>query len=143
MIAMSKFKLSDTMRFLTGKLNQITGGEVSLTIVLDDEPVRAGAELRAEVHVRSPQKRRNIDYVQISIKGQVQRDGKWRDWVQSAEVAQDTALPEDHEFIVPVVVKIPIDAVLTEDNAQWSVYARAFLDKKFDPRAETAFVVVG
>jgi len=140
---MSKFKLSETMRFLTGKLNQITGGEVSLTINVVGDAVRAGDELRAEVRVRSPQTRRNIDYVQISIKGQVQRDGKWQDWVQSAEVAQDTALPEDHEFIVPVVVKIPIDAVLSEDNGQWSIFARAFLDKKFDPRAEEAFTVVG
>lgn len=139
---MSKFKLSDTMRFLTGKINAITGGEVSLTVHVPDEPVHAGGELRAEVRVRSPEKRRTIDYVQISIKGQVQRDGKWQDWVQSAEVAQDTALPEDHEFVVPVVVRIPVDAVLSEDNAQWSVYARAFLDKKFDPRAEAAFTVV-
>ncbi len=139
---MSKFKLSDTMRFLTGKINAITGGEVSLTVHVTQDAVRAGDELRAEVRVRSPEVRRNIDYVQISIKGQVQRDGKWHDWVQSAEVAQDTALPADHEFIVPVVVKIPVDAVLSEDNAQWSIYARAFLDKKFDPRAEAAFVVV-
>ena len=92
---MSKFKLSETMKFLTGKLNAITGGEVSLTVHIPDEPVSSGGELRGEVRVRSPQKRRNIDYVQISIKGQVQRDGKWKDWVQSAEVAQDTALPEE------------------------------------------------
>ena len=139
---MGKFKLSDTMRFLTGKLNAVTGGEVSLTLHMDDAPVCAGSELRAEVHVRSPEKARTIDYVQISIKGQVQREGKWQNWVKSAEVAQDTQLPADHEFIVPVVVKIPPDAVLTEDNGQWSVYARAYLDKKFDPRAESPFRVI-
>lgn len=139
---MSKFKLSETMKFLTGKLNAITGGEVSLNVQIPEGPVAAGAELRGEVRVRSPQKRRNIDYIQISIKGQVQRDGKWEDWVQSAEVAQDTALPADHEFVVPVVVRIPADAVLSEDNGQWSLYARAYLDKKFDPRAEAAFIVI-
>lgn len=139
---MSKFKLSETMRFLTGKLNQVTGGEVSLSIRAPDVPVRAGGELRAEVRVRSPEKRRNIDYIQISVTGQVQRDGKWHEWVQSAEVAQDTALPADHEFVVPVVVKIPLDAVLSEDNGQWALSARAYLDKKVDPRAESSFVVI-
>lgn len=139
---MSKFKLSDTMQFLTGKLNAITGGEVRLGIEIENENVPAGGELRAKVRVRAPEKRRNIDYVQISIRGQVQRDGKWKDWVQSAEVAHDTALPEDHEFIVPVVVRIPADAVHSEDNAVWSVFARAYLDKKFDPRAEEIFKVV-
>ena len=140
---MSKFKLSDTMRFLTGKVNAITGGEVALTVALTDRMVKAGEELRAEVRVRSPQKERVLDYIQISIKGQVQRDGKWQDWVQTAEVAQDTALPADHEFIVPVVVVIPVDAVLSEDNGSWSVFARAYLDKKVDPRAEAGFTVVG
>lgn len=139
---MSKFKLSDTMQFLTGKLNAITGGEVQLNLDLDADDVVAGKELRAQVRIRSPEKRRNIDYVEISIKGQVQREGKWEEWTQSAEVAHDTALPSDHEFIVPVVVLIPIDAVLTEDGGQWSIFARAFLDKKFDPRAETSFNVV-
>lgn len=139
---MSKFKLSDTMRFLTGKINAITGGEVALSVAVPEAPVPAGGEVRAEVRVRSPQVARTIDYVQISIRGQVQREGRWQEWVQSAEVAQDTVLPADHEFVIPVVVKIPVDAVLSEDNAQWSIYARAFLDRKFDPRAEAPFTVV-
>lgn len=140
---MSKFKLSDTMQFLTGKLNAITGGEVDLGVEIESEEITPGGELRARVRVRSPEKHRNIDYVQITIKGQVQREGKWQDWVQSAEVAHDTALPQDHEFVVPVVVRIPLDAVLSEDNGQWSISARAFLDRKFDPRAEESFNVVG
>lgn len=139
---MGKFKLSNTMQFLTGKLNAITGGEVELKIEIENEQVVAGKELRAKVRVRSPEARRNIDYIQISLKGQVQREGKWQDWTQSAEVAHDTALPEDHEFIVPVVVLVPIDAVLSEDGGHWSMYARAYLDKKFDPRADAAFRVI-
>lgn len=138
---MSKFKLSDTMRFLTGKLNAIAGGEVALDVVIPQDVVLAGGELRAEVRVRSPQRQRMIDYVQISIRGHVQREGKWQEWVQSAEVAQDTELPADHEFVIPVVVQLPIDAILSEDNGQWSVFARAYLDRKFDPRAEKTFTV--
>lgn len=138
---MSKFKLSNTMQFLTGKINAITGGEVEIGVELDTESVGPGTELRGKVRVRSPGKARTIDYVQISLKGTVQRDGKWQDWVQSAEVAHDTELPEDHEFVVPVVVRIPADAVLSEDGARWSLFARAFLDKKFDPRAERGFTV--
>ena len=138
---MSKFKLSNTMQFLTGKLQAITGGEVDLRVEIENDVVAAGKELRAKVRVRSPEARRNIDYIQISLKGQVQRAGKWQDWVQSAEVAHDTALPEDHEFIVPVVVLVPIDAVLSEDGGHWSLFARAFLDKTVDPRADCPFRV--
>lgn len=139
---MSKFKLSDTMQFLTGKLNAITGGEVELSVEVETATVAAGEELRARIRVRSPDKRRMIDYMQISLKGTVQRDGKWKDWVQSAEVAHDTALPQDHEFVVPVVVLIPPDSVLSEDGAHWSVFARAYLDQTIDPRAECGFKVV-
>lgn len=138
----SKFKLSDTMQFLTGKLNAITGGEVALQLVLDNTEVVAGRELRAEVRVLSPEKDRNIDYLLISLEGTVQREGKWEEYVQSAEVAQDTALPADHEFMVPVVIVVPADAVLTEDGSRWRLYARAFLDKRFDPQAEQGFAVV-
>lgn len=140
---MSKFKLSDTMQFLSGKLNAVTGGEVELSLELDKTKIKAGEEIRAHARVRSPEKSRTIDYLLISLQGTVQREGKWKDYVQSAEVAQDTALPANHEFVVPIVILIPADAVLSEDGATWSVYARAFLDKKVDPRAERAFEVVG
>jgi hypothetical protein len=138
----SKFKLSDTMQFFTGKLNAITGGEVDLLVEVDDEKVKAGEELRARAVVRSPEKNRKIDYLLISLKGQVQRDGKWQDYVQSAEVAQDNALPADHEFVVPIVIRVPRDAVLTEDGGSWSIFARAYIDKTLDPRAESAFTVL-
>lgn len=139
---MSKFRLSDTMKFLTGKLNAITGGETEIRVELDTSSVPAGDELRARVSVRAPGGERNIDYIQISLSGQVQRDGKWQDWVQSAEVAHDTKLPLDHEFVVPVVILVPQDAVLTEDGGMWLLYARAYLDRQVDPRAEASFEVV-
>jgi hypothetical protein len=139
---MSKFKLSDTMQFLSGKLNAITGGEVVLTLGLDSLNVKPGEELRATLRLRSPEKARNIDYILISLNGQVQRDGKWKDYVQSAEVAQNTQLPADHEFIVPIVIMIPADAVLTEDGGIWSLQGRAFIDRTLDPRAEETFSVV-
>lgn len=139
---MSKFKFSDTMKFLTGKLTAITGGEVALSIELEGTKVTAGQELTARVKVQSPGDERRLDYVQISLKGQVQREGAWKDWVQSAEVAHDTILPADHEFVVPVVIVVPGDAVLTEDGGIWSLYARAYLDKTLDPRSEATFEVV-
>lgn len=138
---MSKFKLSDTMQFLSGRFNAIVGGEVTLTLEADSQDVKAGEELRAFAKLRSPEKDRQIDYLLISLKGQVQRDGKWRDFAQSAEVAQATTLPADHEFVVPIVILIPSDAVLTEDGGSWSLSARAFVDKTIDPRAELAIKV--
>ena len=139
---MSKFKLSDTMQFLTGKLNAITGGEVSLQLTIDADEVSAGREVKAELRVLSPNASRKIDYVLISLDGTVQRDSKWQPYVQSAEVAQDKLLPADHEFVIPVVIVVPEDAVLSEDGASWRIAARAYLDKKFDPRAEASFKVV-
>lgn len=130
------------MQFFTGKINAITGGEVAIQLDVGDGEVVAGRELRAELRVLSPGKARSIDYLLISLQGTVQREGKWQDYVQSAEVAQDTSLPEDHEFVIPVVIVIPADAVLTEDGASWRLYARAYLDKKFDPQVESALRVV-
>jgi hypothetical protein len=138
---MSKFKLSDTMQFLSGRFNAITGGEVTLTLEAEATSVAAGKELRATAKLRSPDKDRQIEYLLISMKGLVQRDGKWREFTQSAEVAQATTLPADHEFVVPIVILIPADAVLTEDGGNWSLSARAFIDKTIDPRAEIGFAV--
>ena len=140
---MSKIKLSNTMKFLSGKFNAITGGHVELSLQIDTEVVPSGGELSANAKVRWPNKPGQIEYLQISLKGQVQRDDKWEDYVQSAEVAHDVSLLENHEFIVPIVIKIPSDAVLTEDGGNWSLYARAFIDKQFDPREEVGFHVVG
>ena len=138
---MGKIKLSDTMQFLSGKFNAITGGGVELTLEVPDEQCTPGGELRAEAKVRWPHKSGKVEYLQISLKGQVQRDGKWQEFVQSAEVAHDMELRENHEFVVPIVIIIPGDAVLTEDGGTWSLFARAFIDKQFDPRAEVSFVV--
>jgi len=134
---MSKFKLSDTMQFLTGKLNAITGGDVVLTLALDSLKVRPGEELRATLRLRSPEKTRSIDYILISINGQVQREGKWKDYVQTAEVAQNTQLPADHEFVIPIII-----LVLSEDGGIWALQARAFIDKTLDPRTEETFSVI-
>jgi len=139
---MGKFKLSDTMQFLTGKLNAIRGGDVDLLLELDDDVVAAGEELRGRATVRSPESANRIEFLRIDLTGQVQRSDRWEDFVQSAEVAHDTGLPKDHEFVVPIIVLIPGDAVLTEDGATWTLSARASLDGKVDPRAERTFEVV-
>lgn len=138
---MSKFKLSDTMQFLTGKLNAITGGDVLLTLALDSLVVKPGEELRATLRLRSPEKSRNIDYILISINGQIQREGKWKDYVQTAEVAQNTQLPADHEFVIPIIILVPEDSVLSEDGGIWALQARAFIDRTLDPRTEETFSV--
>lgn len=140
-ILMTKFKLSDTMQFLTGRLNAITGGDVVLTVDIEAESVRAGHELRASARLRSPGKSRDIEYILISLVGQVQREGKWTDYVQTAEVAQATKLPADHEFVIPIVIMIPGDSVLTEDGAHWAIQARAFVDATLNPRDEKSFTV--
>lgn len=129
------------MQFLSGKLNAITGGEVNLELELEADAISPGNELRAEARLRSPERRRLIEYLRISLTGQIQRDGAWHDYVQSAEVAQDTSMPADHELVVPIVIRVPGDAVLTEDGATWCLQARAYLDNKVDPRAEVTFTV--
>jgi len=139
---LGKIKLSDTMQFLSGKFNTIAGGGVDLVLEMSGDEIRIGGELRASAHVKWPRKAGKIDYLQISLKGQVQRDGKWQPYVQSAEVAHGKDLPENHEFIVPIIIVIPEDAVLSEDGANWSLYARAFINKQFDPRAEISFQVL-
>lgn len=139
---MGKIKLSDTMQFLSGKFNTITGGGIELILEMPKNKIVVGGELQASARVRWPNKTAKIDYLQISLKGQVQRDGKWQEYVQSAEVAHDKELPENHEFVVPIIIMIPEDAVLTEDGANWSIFARAFIGKSVDPRAEIPFEVV-
>lgn len=139
---MGKIKLSDTMQFLSGKFNTIAGGGVDLVLEMPEHKISIGGELRASARVKWPRKAGKIDYLQISLKGQVQRDGKWEKYIQSAEVAHEKELPENHEFVVPIIIVIPEDAVLTEDGANWSLFARAFINKQFDPRAELDFQVI-
>lgn len=133
---MSKIKLSDTMRFLTARLNAIAGGDVELALELEQERVEAGQELKIWARIRSPQRDHLMDYLRIALRGTIQRDGQWRDYVKNAEVAHGTALPAGHEYVVPIVVVVPMDAVLTEDGGQWSLRAQAVLDRTIDPRAE-------
>lgn len=57
-------------------------------------------------------------------------------------MAQDVQVDANHELIIPVVILIPEDAVLTEDGAKWTLSARVVLDGAVDPRDEIAFGVV-
>lgn len=138
---MSKIKLSETLKFLTGRFNTITGGDLDLEIHVDHGYVKAGEQLSAQAKLRSPDKSRALNYVRISVTGQVQRDGEWQDFVQTAEVAQEVRLPEDYEYVIPIVVHIPEDAVFTQDGAYWKVVSRASVDNGVDPKAEAQFEV--
>jgi hypothetical protein len=75
------------------------------------------------------------------MRGSVQREGKWVDYTEGAEVAQGTKLMADHELVIPLLLFIPEDAVLTEDGASWVVESRAVLDRLLDPRAAAPFTV--
>lgn len=137
-----KFKLSETVRFLSRKLNAITGGgEVSLTLDMEAEQIEPGSELTAHARLRSPEQARQLDHLVLGMRGTIQRDGQWRDYIESAEVAQRTELPADHELIIPIMLYIPEDAVLTEDGAHWHLEARAALDGSIDARAQLAFTI--
>ncbi len=139
--AMTKIKLSRTLKFLTGRLNTITGGELELEIVVGKPSIKAGGELEARAVLHCPDKSRGIDYVAISLEGQVQRDGEWQDFVKTAEVAQDIRLPANYEFVIPIVLHIPEDAVYTQEGGHWRLKARAVVDSAVDPRAEANFDV--
>ena len=136
-----KFKLSETLQFLSSKINAITGGGVEVSVTFEQDVVTPGEMLEARVSVRSPEKDRTIDYVALSMRGSVQREGKWVDYTEGAEVAQGTKLMADHEFVIPLLLFIPEDAVLTEDGASWVVESRAVLDRLLDPRAAAPFTV--
>lgn len=138
---MTKIKLSETLKFLTGRLNTITGGELSLQLALGKGQVKPGEELDARATLVCPEKMRRVDFVSISLEGQVQRDGKWQDFVKTAEVAQDIDLPANYEFVIPIVLHIPEDAVFTHEGGLWRLKARAVVSAAVDPRAEAAFEV--
>ena len=137
-----KFKLSETVRFLSRQLNAITGGgEVEISLEVDVEAVAPGQDLRAHARLRSPERARTIDYIVIGMRGTVQRDGEWCDYTESAEIGQGAELPADHELVVPIVLHIPEDAVLSEDGARWLLESRAALDRLVDPRDQLEFTV--
>ncbi|WP_158542282.1 sporulation protein [Lujinxingia litoralis] len=141
---MAKIKLSETLRFLGTRLNKITGSDLEFLLEVEEAQVRPGAVIHAQARVRSPESgERELTHVAISLRGQVQREGKWQDYDQRAEVAHNTALPGGHEFVIPIEVQIPEDAVLSEDGATWSLRAQAVVDRSVDPRAEALFEVIG
>ncbi len=137
-----KFKLSDTLQFLSSKLNALTGAELGLTLEVEGESVKAGEQLKARAIVRSPGKARRIDYLVLTMDGQVQSEEGWRDYTEAAEVAHDKEVPADQELVIPILLYIPEDAALTEEGCSWTLRARVSLDRAVDPRAEVAFVVV-
>ncbi|TXD38823.1 hypothetical protein FRC98_00010 [Lujinxingia vulgaris] len=143
-IDVAKIKLSETLRFLGTRLNKITGSDLEFLLEVEEAQVRPGEAIHAEARVRSPESgERELTHITISLRGQVQREGKWLDYDQRAEVAHNTHLPGGHEFVVPIEVLIPEDAVLSEDGATWSLRAQAVVDRSVDPRAEASFEVVG
>lgn len=139
-----KFKLSDTVKFLTRKINEVVGsGEVHVAVDVTSPTVAPGGEVQAEIRLVSAQKSHEISTLVIAMQGKVQRGQKWQDYTETVEVAQGYKLEAGHELIIPLVIYIPEDAVLSEDGAQWGFEARAVLDRAIDPRAEASFEVAG
>lgn len=140
---MGKIKLSDTLRFLSAGLNRFTGGNLELEMVVDEPSVQAGEVLRAQAVLRAPEgKNVTLSCITISLRGQVQRDGKWGAYDQRAESAHDVLLPGGHEYVLPIVIKIPTEAVLSEDGGDWRLRCQAVVDGIIDPRDETLVNVV-
>ena len=140
---MGTIKLSDTLQFLTARFNKITGGELDFTLQCDEEEVAAGEVIRAQAVLRSPEGReRMLTCVRINLRGQIQRGGAWETYDERAEAAQDVPLPRGHEYVIPIVVKIPNNAVLSEDGGNWRLRAQAVVDRTVDPRDEIAVTVV-
>ncbi len=140
---MGKIKLSETLQFLTARLNRITGGELDFSVMIDDEEVAIGDVIRARAIVRAPEGQdRTLTCVKISLRGQVQSDGAWQEYDERAEAAQDVPLPGGHEYVIPIVIKIPHHAVLSEDGGNWRLRAQAVVDRTLDPRDEARVTVV-
>ena len=140
---MGKINLSDTLQFLTAKLNKLTGAELDFSLELDDPEVAAGEVVRAQAKVCGSEGRdRTINRVEMVLHGEVQRDGQWEDYEREAEAARDVPLPGGHEYVIPIVIKIPAEAVLTEDGGNWRLRALAVVDRTLDPRDEVAVEVV-
>ncbi len=140
---MGTIKLSDALQFLTGHLNKMTGGELEFCLEVDEEDVVAGDVVRAQATVTAPEGRdRTLTCVDMSLRGDVQRDGQWHDYECEAQAASDVPLPGGHEYVIPIVVKIPAEAVLTEDGGNWRLRAQAVVDRTIDPRDEVVVTVV-
>ncbi|MBA2661346.1 MAG: hypothetical protein H0U74_03575 [Bradymonadaceae bacterium] len=140
---MGKIKLSDTLKFITDKLNRVAGSNFELELILAQESVMAGRPIRGQARLRCPNdKKRTLDFMTISVSGQVQQDGRWVEYTQSAQIAHDTELPIDKEFVVPILINVPLDAVLSEDGAVWRLRVQADIDRTIDPRAEVHFQVL-
>lgn len=138
-----KFKISDTLRFLSRTLNAISPqGSIQVNLELPEGEVHAGSELGATVRLVNDERDAQIDYLVLSMSGQVQRDGKWRSYSDTAEIAQGTPMPPHHELVIPVVLHIPEDAVLSEDGASWSIETRVVLNRSLDPRDAITFTVL-
>lgn len=141
---MGKIKLSKTLQFLKGRLNKIAGSELEFSLVLDDGQADAGGVVRARAIVRAPEGgQRSLTCVTIGLHGQIQVGDRWEDYAQRAEAAHDVPLPGGHEYVIPIVIKIPHNAVLSEDGANWRLVAQAVVDRTIDPRAEAPVTVVG
>lgn len=140
---MGKIGLSETLQFLTAKLNKITGGELDFRLDADDPKVAAGDVVRAQATVRAPEgKDRTITRVDIELTGQIQSDGEWEDYEAEAEAAHDVPLPGGHEYVIPIVIKIPGQAVFSEDGGNWRLRAQAVVDRTITPRDEVEVEVV-
>ncbi len=138
-----KIKLSDTLQALTGRFNRIRGSELNFSLDVDDQEVAAGAVLRAQALLSSPEgKKRTLSCVRIELEGQIQSDGKWEDYSQRATTAEDIPLPGGSQYVIPIVVKLPAHAVLSGDGAHWRLRAQAVVDRTIDPRAEIKICVV-
>ena len=141
---MGKIKLSDTLRFLTARLNKIAGAHMELVLTTEEESVQAGEVFRATATVRAPEGvDRTLTCITFSLEGQVQREGRWQSYLQRAETAQEVPLPGGHEYVIPIVVKVPAEAVYSEDGAVWRLRAQAVVDRTIDPRDELIVTVVG
>jgi hypothetical protein len=138
-----KFKLSDTLQFLGSKLNALTGTSLGLSLEVDGGAVAPGEQLSARAIIRNPGKLRTIDYLVLTMDGQIQGEGGWQPHTEAAEVAHDKALPPDQELVIPITINIPHDAVLTAEGCEWVLRGRVSIDRAVDPRAEVGFVVAG
>lgn len=140
---MGKIKLSDTLGFIARKLNRVSGNNFRLELEVTPDAVMAGRQLHAQAILTTPAgKQRTLEYLRLSLHGHIQENGRWRDYEQTVDVARDKSLPEDHRYVVPIVINVPLDAVLTEDGANWRLRAQAFIDRTIDPRAEAHFSVL-
>lgn len=140
----SKIKLSDALKALTGQFNAITGTELEFELVIDDDEVAAGSVLRARAVVSSPEDtERTLSCVRIELHGQVQSDGQWDEYTERAETAHDIPLPAESAYVIPIVIKIPAHAVFSRHGAHWRLRAQAVVDRTIDPRDEISITVVG